>query len=498
MSWWKINSFERRELKVYGVIPLRSQSKRFPHKNIYSINGIPLFYFAADAAKKSQIFSKIIISSDSKDYLDIAAKFGLFTHLRSEISANDHAKTELVIMEVINDLSLKDDDWLFLIQATNPFQQIDYFQKAYRKIDKNVSSILTYRKFSRFFIDDLINKDRPRTQDLEKKKIETGMFWAFNIGEFRKVKNRVVSPYDLVEINDLDDVDIDSREDMHPHLHRLHEVAETIKSGLCYGESNEKRRALDAMRQPDSSLQQIFEALPPNEYFIRRNPSPNKRFDESYWGVVSDPDGVIRDTTKEGEHKRDLARQELDFINKLPPGKILDFGCGTGDLLAGIDQGWEKHGVEISNVAAQIASPLGTIFCGDLYAADYPTGYFDVIFMFHVIEHLDDPVRYLNELRRISREGAWLIVSTPDFDSACARRFGSNYRMLHDQTHISLFSNESLQRCLSDCGFSVKKTEFPFFDTKYFKLENLMRLFDTNAISPPFYGNIMTKYCTKL
>jgi hypothetical protein len=90
-----------------------------------------------------------------------------------------------------------------------------------------------------------------------------------------------------------------------------------------------------------------------------------------------------------------------------------------------------------------------------------------------------------------------LIVGTPNFDSACARRFGERYRLLHDQTHISLFSRESLDRFLWDHGFFVERVEFPYFETRYFTTENFERLKDKDGVSPPFYGNIMTFYCRK-
>ena len=90
-----------------------------------------------------------------------------------------------------------------------------------------------------------------------------------------------------------------------------------------------------------------------------------------------------------------------------------------------------------------------------------------------------------------------LVIAAPNFDSGVARRFGENFRFLHDKTHISLFSDFSLRQLLEDNGFIVNRMEYPFFDTKYFTKENLMRLFDTSKVSPPFYGSVMTLYARK-
>ncbi len=241
-----------------------------------------------------------------------------------------------------------------------------------------------------------------------------------------------------------------------------------------------------------------FENMKQDQYFVKRQLTNPTNFEEEYWGEVKDPDGNIRNIGDERNHKRELAKNEIKFINDLNPGAILDIGCGTGAILEGIDAAWEKHGVEVSKYAASKASDVGKIFIGELHQAKYPDNYFDAILLFHVIEHLNSPVNVMIEIHRILKEGGFLIVGTPDFDCGCARRYGENFRLLHDKTHISLFSNESLHRMLTNFGFKILRTEFDFFNSKYFTKDNLLRLFDTDVVSPPFYGNIMTKYCEKL
>jgi hypothetical protein len=90
------------------------------------------------------------------------------------------------------------------------------------------------------------------------------------------------------------------------------------------------------------------------------------------------------------------------------------------------------------------------------------------------------------------------ILATPNFDSGCARRFGERYRLLHDKTHITLFSDDSMRRFLRDHGFRIERSDYPYFETPYFTEENLRRLMDTEQVSPPFYGNFMTFYCRKM
>ncbi len=232
-------------------------------------------------------------------------------------------------------------------------------------------------------------------------------------------------------------------------------------------------------------------------YFTRRDPVEPPDYEEAYWGTPTDPDGVVRDRLAEGGQYLDDAKQEREFLESLPGGRIVDIGCGPGFMLSGLSDKWDKHGVEISEFATNHAKQFGTIHLGTTAAAEFPDDHFDVVFIHHVIEHLEDPVAELIEMRRILKPGGWLIIGTPDFDSGLARRFGEKFRLLHDPTHISLFSTESMYRFVRDHGFDVEKVEYPFFETRHFTPGNLLKMFDTSVISPPFYGGFMTFYTRK-
>jgi SAM-dependent methyltransferase len=238
-----------------------------------------------------------------------------------------------------------------------------------------------------------------------------------------------------------------------------------------------------------------------NPYYVRRRPPERSQtqptpFEEEYW-ITVDPDGAKRNLLEERARRLEDVVEELSYVNSLPPGRILDVGCGLGYFLSAVDAKWEKHGVELSQFAAAHAQQFAHVHNGDLQSAGYPDNHFDVIMLYHVIEHMNDPVTEIEEMFRVLKPGGSLIIGCPNFDSACARRFGEKYRMLSDPTHITLFSRESLDRFLWDHGFFVDRVEFPYFETQHFTTENFERLKDTNNISPPFYGNIMTFYCRK-
>ena len=117
--------------------------------------------------------------------------------------------------------------------------------------------------------------------------------------------------------------------------------------------------------------------------------------------------------------------------------------------------------------------------------------------MSHVIEHTEDPVGMIEEARRILKPGGKLIIETPDFECGVARLWGDKFRLLQDMGHISLFGMLGLHRLLIDTMFEVEKIDNPYFGTPYHTREYLDRLDDTDKISPPFYGNVMTFFAYK-
>ena len=80
-----------------------------------------------------------------------------------------------------------------------------------------------------------------------------------------------------------------------------------------------------------------------------------------------------------------------------------------------------------------------------------------------------------------------------------ARFYKNKFRLLHDPTHISLFSTDSLMRFLRDHKFEILKVDYPYFETDYFNKKNMLKLFSKKNLSysPPFYGSFVNIYCKK-
>lgn len=142
-------------------------------------------------------------------------------------------------------------------------------------------------------------------------------------------------------------------------------------------------------------------------------------------------------------------------------GEILDVGCATGQFLKRMKgKGWAVRGVEVNeNAVAYARERLGLdVFAGELEEAGFPEKRFDVVTMWHVLEHLHDPVGTLMEVRRVLKDKGLLIISVPNIKSIEARVFGEFWAGLDIPRHLYVFSPETLGGILERAGFKVIKS----------------------------------------
>jgi len=223
------------------------------------------------------------------------------------------------------------------------------------------------------------------------------------------------------------------------------------------------------------------------DYYAARVPT---RTCDDYWDRRVDPDGNVRErigSDEERQYVEDVA-DEISYVASQKPHSVLDVGCGPGWFLSALPGNIVKYGTDICKKAMDEAEARGVISL-----LSYGAFQFDVVRCHHVIEHMPEPITELRRMRLATRRT--FILSTPDFGSPCAERFGGNYRMLRDETHCSLFTLESMTRALIDVGFILDRITFPFPD-RYATPDTMARWLDTEHVSPPWPGNWMTFYCT--
>jgi SAM-dependent methyltransferase len=149
------------------------------------------------------------------------------------------------------------------------------------------------------------------------------------------------------------------------------------------------------------------------------------------------------------------------FLDDCQPGRVLDLGCGSGELLHQLHQrGWEVEGIDFNPDAVQRAREnFGfTVHAGALSAMNYPDNYFDAVTLKHVIEHLSEPIATLIECRRILKTGERLVMMTPNIQSWGHRHFQRAWRGLEPPRHLFLFSCRTLAQAAQRAGFEQIET----------------------------------------
>lgn len=150
-------------------------------------------------------------------------------------------------------------------------------------------------------------------------------------------------------------------------------------------------------------------------------------------------------------------------------GKVLDIGCGVGDFLNTMEQhGWQASGIEPSEEAiviarkrtkAQIQAPeeIGNI----------ESESFDLITMWHVLEHVDDLRKEVYELHRLLKKGGRLVLALPNYKSADAQHYREFWAAFDVPRHLNHFSQKTISNIFSTSNLNLIETNKLIWDAYY-------------------------------
>lgn len=135
-------------------------------------------------------------------------------------------------------------------------------------------------------------------------------------------------------------------------------------------------------------------------------------------------------------------------------GRLLEIGASYGAMLDALAQdGWTVVGVELDARAAERARATGLdVRTGNLGESGFPAGGFDVITMFHVIEHVTQPVELLATVHGLLRPGGTLLIKTPNAYAAVARALSGWWEWFAAPEHVHVYSPDSLRHLLGAHG----------------------------------------------
>lgn len=155
---------------------------------------------------------------------------------------------------------------------------------------------------------------------------------------------------------------------------------------------------------------------------------------------------------------RRRARITLEELEKRFPkhGRLLEVGCSYGGFLAEArSKGWDVTGVELSETSADHARSLGLrIFSGSLPDQMPHLGApYDVLVMFHVIEHVPDPLALLELCRKLIKPHGLLVLKTPNVESSIAKLTGASWHWISPPAHLYLYSPATLKKLIAKAGY---------------------------------------------
>ena len=159
------------------------------------------------------------------------------------------------------------------------------------------------------------------------------------------------------------------------------------------------------------------------------------------------------------------------LVNKVAKGKrLLDYGTGTGyftDYM--LRKGYEARGIEIDENARKYGrEKFGIIVdAPEALFDDFTSDAFDVISLWHVLEHLYDPIKYLNRFSEILSERGKLIIAVPNHRSTDAASYGADWAAYDVPRHLWHFSPATMRRMMKKAGFRVVATRHMPLDPFY-------------------------------
>jgi SAM-dependent methyltransferase len=157
-----------------------------------------------------------------------------------------------------------------------------------------------------------------------------------------------------------------------------------------------------------------------------------------------------------------IERVALDRIERVAArGRLLEIGSDGQFLRLAAARGWSVTGLQPeTGTCAQAASLYGVeLTAATLGEARFPDASFDVVVMFHVIEHVASPKALCLESLRVLRPGGVLCVETPNVDSRWFRVLGRRWRQLIPD-HYWFFSPATLRTLLAGLGYRVESVDF--------------------------------------
>lgn len=171
----------------------------------------------------------------------------------------------------------------------------------------------------------------------------------------------------------------------------------------------------------------------------------------------------------------DTKRRAELILKEIPKGKkVLDIGSGYGFFLKELKNlGYNITGIDISKEKREISLKItdAEVLNINLLENEAELPIFDCITLFHVLEHISDPVRFLQIIKKHLK--GKLIIEVPNVDDLLLKECKGYRDFYWQMAHLSYFNDRTLKRVVKEAGFLVDK----IFYTHRYSIENFMNWF---------------------
>lgn len=138
-------------------------------------------------------------------------------------------------------------------------------------------------------------------------------------------------------------------------------------------------------------------------------------------------------------------------------GRLLDIGCGLGRFIEMAQRrGWLTKGIDVSIFASRYARNRGLdVSTKELKDILLEEESFDVITLFHVLEHFANPLGFLKDIKPLLKTDGILVIELPNFGGSASTRLGRDWPWVKPRVHNYDFTTITLEKMLDKAGFEV-------------------------------------------
>lgn len=213
-------------MRHIAIIPARAGSKSIPNKNLQKLHGKSLVKIALQSALDSQLFQKIIISTDIPIlFEEIEETPWVCLHRRPEVLCGDDALQQDVVMDVLETFKISDRTYFWLLQPTSPYRIKKDFEMIEEMLGEGAMSIISVKDVGAHHPDrtytikrnelwPLAHTDFRNKQELPRVYIRNGAFYVGRAKEFRAARSFYIKPCRPHLMPDRRSVNIDSWDDL--------------------------------------------------------------------------------------------------------------------------------------------------------------------------------------------------------------------------------------------------------------------------------------------